>query len=232
VGAAVLVLMAAAAAILSANATLTQNPGAWTGFRAAAGLRPYLGGATFWPRWAAALGGLAGGGGLFVATLACIRDRQGDGSAWAEVRRALAVSAAGLAVLLAGGMWAGLALSPAEVRAAVLSGPESVFAWAAMAAVAVALLLVLVALARPALWNLMPACGLVFLGALALAAARDTARRAALALGDCYHLSDVPVHPQWTSLGLFAAVFVLGLALVAYLVRMARQSAAGSGRVL
>ena len=41
------------------------------------------------------------------------------------------------------------------------------------------------------------------------------------ALADHFRLADVPVHAQWSSFALFAIVFAVGLALIAYIVKLA-----------
>ena len=67
--------------------------------------------------------------------------------------------------------------------------------------------------------SLLVPCATFFAGLFATAAFRDTLRRAALA--ETFKLSTVPVHAQWDSFVLFAVVFVAGLGVVAYLVKLA-----------
>ena len=217
VGAAILLLLAVSAMILSANATLAQSPQAWQAFRAKGGVAPYLGDATFWPRWLMALSALFAGGGLFVA----IFTRLGAGDAPAarpHVARALHVAVAGLLGMIAFGLWGATRL-PEPAHAALLSGAESPFTYAAAAALALCLIVTAAARLTPSPPRLLLAAAAFLASLLALAAARDTLRRAALA--DHFRLADVPVHPQWTSFTLFAIVLVGGLALIAYIVRLA-----------
>ena len=107
----------------------------------------------------------------------------------------------------------------------MLGSAESVFAYAATAAFALALVLAVVAQRSASAMKLGLCAGVFFVGLLATVALRDALRR--IALAEHLKLSDVPVHSQWSSFVLFAIVFVLGLALVAWMVRAAYRPAPG-----
>ena len=224
VGLAVLVLLAVSAVILTANATLAQSPWAWEGFRAAGGVKPYHGDPAFLPRWLAALSVLLAGGGLFVGIFPRIAAAVSDAepSQPSGGADALGVSLVGLVGAIAFGIWGLLAL-PSAQRAAVLTSFESVFTYLAAAGLVATGVLALRARQAPSIKNLLPPGLTYFVSLLAIAFARDTLRRAAIA--DHFTLADVPVHAQWTSFTLFAVVFVLGLALMAYLVKLAYTTA-------
>ena len=57
---------------------------------------------------------------------------------------------------------------------------------------------------------------------------RDTVRRQAVAAH--LKLSGIPVHAQWDSFSVFLIVFVIGLGIVAYFVKLARTSQSETGR--
>jgi phage shock protein PspC (stress-responsive transcriptional regulator) len=218
IGIIVLVLMAASAKILSANATLTQSPDAWQALRAAGGLRPYLRDATFWPRWSMAVCFLLAGGGLFVAIFARVRSRAEEAAIRPEIRRTLTVSLVGFVSAAAAGLWGGAVL-PAAQRGALLASAESVFTYAAVAALAGSLALVVRARRSASLRALLLPAATFFVTLLSLAFARDAARRAALA--DYFNLAAAPVHSQWGSFALFAGIFLAGLGVIAYVVYLA-----------
>jgi hypothetical protein len=210
-------LMALVAVILSANATLTQNPGDWESVRSTSAAVPYMKGPTFAARWTFAMFALIAGGGLFVA--AFTRGFAGkDDSARPTIARSVLIGLAGLVGMLACGLWGSFSM-PEAVRKAVLGGPEAAFAYAAAAAVALTGVLAVLAWRNSSLRNLVLPCVTFFVALLSCAFLRDTMRRAALA--EHFDLSAVPVHSQWTSFGLFAVIFVAGLGLIAYLIRLA-----------
>ena len=218
VGLLVLALMALAAVILSANATLLQDPGVWQAFRAGRGVVPYLGDATFWPRWTFALFALVAGGGLFVSLLLRIWAALYRQAPPSQIASGLVAALLGLIGMLACGLWGSLAL-PAETRSALLTGAESIFLYAAILALVASAALAFLAKRSPSLAALAWPALTFFVGLMAVAALRDTIRRKALAAH--FSLSTVAVHSQWSSFVLFAVIFVLGLALVAYMVRAA-----------
>ena len=57
---------------------------------------------------------------------------------------------------------------------------------------------------------------------LGIAAGRDAIRRAALSPG--FDLSAVPVHAQWDAFVLWAAIFVAGLGVCAYMIALSVRS--------
>ena len=217
-GVLVLLLMAGSAVILSANATLMQNPGDWQGFRAMSGVVPYLGDATFLPRWSFAIFALISGGGLFVAIFMSIWARLYREPAGAEIRNALAFAGVGLIGVLACGLWGCLSLAQ-STREAILSGPESIFPHAAAVAFAASFGLAIIARRSPSLRNLILPCVTFFVGLLSTAAVRDTMRR--IALAEHLDLTAIPVYSQWGSFALFAVLLVLGLGLIMYMAKLA-----------
>ena len=219
VGVLVLLLMAGSAVILSANATLMQNPGDWQGFRAMSGVVPYLGDATFLPRWSLAIFALISGGGLFVAIFMRIwASLYREPSGGVEIRNALTFTLVGLIGVLACGFWGCLSL-PQSTRDTLLSGPESIFPYAAAVAFAASFALALVARRSHSLRNLILPCVTFFVALLCTAAVRDTMRR--IALAEHFDLTAIPVNSQWGSFVLFAVLLVLGLGIVAYMVKLA-----------
>ncbi len=221
IGLVVLLLLAGSALILSSNATLTQNPQAWDTFRSKMGMVPYLADATFWPRWMFAILALLAGGGLFVTIYRRIQLGKQNEPSRQEISISLMISLAALVGLLLCGFWASRSL-PEAIRSTLFESAESIFAYAATAAFLIALILVFIARRAVSLPKLILAGGVFFLGLSAIAALRDTLRR--IALADHLSLSKLPVHPQWDSFALFAVVFVLGLALVAYLVSISYRT--------
>lgn len=86
---------------------------------------------------------------------------------------------------------------PVTTGEELLAGPEAAFAYAVVACLIVSVLLTVGALKTPSLAWLVTPAGAFFLALLAIAAARDTIRRAALA--PVFDLSAVPVNAQWDS---------------------------------
>jgi hypothetical protein len=232
-------LMGLAAMILVANATLAQTPQAWRAFAAFGGVRPYLGDPAFWPRWTLAAASMLAGGGLFLAiwrqATTSVNNSDVAGNAnnapnandagaprVSSVRRPALAGLLGLAGMLGAAVWAARAL-PVEMLRALLRGPEYAFAaYAVVAAIAVAIVLSVLAARKPSLSRLVPAACAAFIALLAIAAARDAVRRAALSCA--FDLSAVPVHAQWDSFALWAVVFTGGLALAAYMIALTVRS--------
>jgi hypothetical protein len=213
IGLLILLLLAGSALILSSNATLTQSPQAWDAFRANKGIVPYLGDATLLPRWAFAMFALLGGGGLFIAIYSSLL---GDGTANRTISRAMSVSIIGLAGILISGFWASRSL-PQATHASLLDSGESVFAYATAALFVLALAVMLSCLFKRSTLKMVLSAVLLFLGLLTTAALRDTLRR--IALSEHVNLAALPVWSQWGSFAAFLVFFVLGLLLVAYIVK-------------
>jgi len=207
-------LMGMAAVILVANATLTQTPQAWRAFSANGGTKPYLADPAFWPRWSMAAAALLAGGGLFLAIW---RRAKSQGS----VRSATAAAIVGMLAMLGVAAWIAKSL-PAGVAEKLSAGPESIFAYAVMVAVAAAIVLAVLSLRTRSLAVLSLSGLALFVGLLATAAARDTIRRAALSPG--FDVAAVAVHPQWDTFVVWAGVFVAGLGLCAYMIALTVRS--------
>lgn len=233
-----LVLMALAAVILVANATLTQTPRAWRAFAAFGAVRPYMGDPAFWARWTLAAATMFAGGGLFLAIWrqATASGKNATNATKAtsgkdvtsiknagdprvsSIRRPAVAGLLGLVAMLGAAVWVAWA-QPVEMLRALLAGPEYAFlAYVVISAIAVAILLSILAVRRPSLSRLVSAAGATFIALLAIAAVRDTIRRAALS--GAFDLSAVPVHAQWDSFALWAVVFIAGLALAAYMIAL------------
>jgi hypothetical protein len=197
------VLAVVAGTILIANATLTQTPEAWEQLRPRQGSALYMGDKTFAMRLALAVSALAAGGGIFVGALSRIRLKDNADALALGVRAGTLVSRVGFLGITAVGAWA------------LLAGSGTIFA----------LLLGGVGLLGAALvWAgkqkglfLLPA-GVLFVGLLAIAVIRQVVREAALAK---YMTADVPVHAQWDSFTAFLVVFVIGLGVIGYLIKLA-----------
>jgi len=255
-----LVLMALAAVILVANATLTQTPRAWRAFAAFGAVRPYMGDPAFWARWTLAAATMFAGGGLFLAiwrqATASGKNAMNATNAMNEenatkatngksatnainaanaanatnagdprvssIRRPAVAGLLGLVAMLGAAVrvaWA----QPVEMLRALLAGPEYAFlAYVVISAIAVAIVLSILAVRRPSLSRLVSAAGATFIALLAIAAVRDTIRRAALS--PAFDLLAVPVHAQWDSFALWAVVFLAGLAIAAYMIALTVRS--------
>ena len=218
VGLVVLGLMSLVAVILAGNGTLLQNPAAWQGFRANMGLAPYMGDTTFAARWVFALSALIAGGGLFVAIFMRLAAKLYGETPGREVPKALVVSALGLIAMLAAGLWGSFSL-PSHVSEGLSGNIESVFAYVAAGALAATVVLVFLVRKSTSVGALALPGLTFFVSLFSIAALRDTLRR--LALAEHFKLSAVTVNSQWESFFLFAVIFVLGLALVAYMVYLA-----------
>ncbi len=216
VGILILLLLAGSALILSSNATLTQNPQVWETFRANKGIVPYLGDATLLPRWTFAIFALLGGGGLFVAIYSLLQSGTKNETAGREISKAVLVSVVGMAGILIAGFWASRSL-PQAARSNLFGSGESVFVYIAAASFALAFVLTLSSWFDKSVLKLGFSAVLFFLGLLATAALRDTLRR--IALDKQLNLTEITVHSQWDSFALFLVIFILGLVLVAYIVK-------------
>lgn len=226
VPAVVLVVFVKSALILSSNATLTQSPDAWAAVWAKGMNRLYAGAPSLVPRLLFALSGLVASGGLVVAILSRAGLLyQGDAAAKGQAT-GLSIALPALVVQLVSGI-ALLIFLPGVQRSAVLAGGfEAVFGYLAILAFLGAAALTWLARGADALGKVVLP-GLAYFVALFMAAfARDTARRAAIA--PHFKLSTVPVHPEWLNLGLFLVIFVAGLGVIAYLIKLARTPAAAS----
>ena len=222
------VVFAAAAIILAANATLTQSPDAWPAMRASGGFAPYLGDATLHPRVCLALLAFLAGGGLFAAGYAQVRLAGQPQSAGPEVSRHLTISLLAMVGLLACGLWAAISL-PSDLRDTLSRDWESLWVYLALLAFAAAAVLTVRARLAPSRGKVMWAGLAFFAGLLAMGGVRDLLRR--LALARHYVLADVPVrHAQWDSFGLFAIVFLLGLGVIAWLVKLATSASYAPNR--
>ncbi len=219
-----LILMGLAAVILVANATLAQTPQVWRAFAAFGSVRPYMGDPAFWARWTLAASTMLAGGGLFLAIWrqAAASGNNAGAARVSAIRRPAEAALLGLAAMLGAAVWTALA-QPLDMSRALLAGPEyAIVAYAVIAAIAMAILLSILAVRKPTLSRLIPAAVVMFVALLAIAAARDTIRRAALS--PAFDLSAVPVHAQWDSFALWAVVFVAGLALSAYIIVLTIRS--------
>ncbi|MFW6108591.1 MAG: hypothetical protein ACOC8D_02140, partial [bacterium] len=219
--AAALVLFVKAATILSSNATLTQSPEAWEGLWARGMNALYMGAPTLVPRLLFALSGFLAGGGLVVAVLSQAGLLYGGAASARGKRRGLAVAVPALLAQVLLGVLLLIALPPAQRRAVLAGGAESAFAYVAALAFVATAVFAWRARATESLGRVICPAVLFFVGLLGVALARDTARCAALA--PYYDLSAVPMpHPEWLNLGLFLVVFLAGLGVIAYLVKLAR----------
>lgn len=216
VGLLVMLLMAATAKILSANGTLMQSPQVWESFAAAQGMKPYMGDSTYWARWIFALFALVSGGGLFLALYDLVRlNKKGLGSI-NNILQSVKISIVGLAGILVTGFLASRAL-PEQIRSSLLSSAESVFVITTMITFALSLVLAIAACVKFSSKKLILAALMYFMGLFSTAALRDTLRR--IALADYFNLSEIAVHPQWSSFILFLLIFVAGLGLIAWIVK-------------
>lgn len=215
-----LALMALAAIILVANATLTQTPQAWREIAKSGGTQVYTADPAFWARWATALAALLAGGGLFLGIFRKIAGR-GDESAVGSVRSPLVASVVGMIALAACALWVVQSL-PAEIARAVTGSAEAVFAYGALAALGGAIVLAALSAARRSLLLMSLTGAALLVALLGVAAVRDTIRRAALSPG--FDLSAVPIHAQWDAFALWAVVFVAGLGLCAYMIILTIRS--------
>ena len=223
----VLILMAASALILSAMATLTQNPQDWDQFRACGGGVPYLADATFLPRWLLALCALLAGGSLFAAIYERSYLSAGKEEKPQRISKLLLVSGLAVIGILLCGFW-GSRVLPQQTRDALFGGGESVFAYAALVLFHVTMVVAFAAGRRASPGKMIVAAVAFFLALFSTAALRDTLRR--IALADYHSPSNMTVHAQWSSFVLFAVIFVLGLGVVAYVVSIAyRQKLSAAG---
>lgn len=224
---AVLALAVLAAHILSSNATLTQSPEAWDGFRERGMNRLYLGDGTFVPRVLFALAGFVAGGGLLVAVMsqAGLLYQQEAGPQGAAIGLGMAIPA--LIAQLVFGIALFVSL-PSEQRGAVLAGgAESVFFYVSVLAFAATLPLAVMARGAQALRPVLLPAVTYFVGLFGLAFARDTARRAAIA--PVFKLADVKVHAQWGNFVLFLVFFLGALGVIAWLVKLAHAKEPSAG---
>ncbi len=216
VGILILLLLAGSALILSANATLTQSPQVWEAFRAYKGIAPYLGDTTLLPRWTFAIFALLGGGGLFVSIYSLLQCDTENETHDRTISRTVLISIIGMAGIVICGFWASRSL-PEAIRSSLFSSGESVFAYAAAASFVLAFVLTLSSWFKKSVLKLGLSAVLFFLGLLATAALRDTLRR--ISLGKQLSLTEITVHSQWGSFVLFVVIFILGLALISYIVK-------------
>ena len=205
--------------ILSANATLMETPSAWQSMRTPfQGVRLYHGDKTLLPRVILALTGLLALGGMFYTLVPRLKKGMSD----AALNHGFTYGFTATVVALVGYGGSALALLftlPAEIRTALTSGSgESLIFYAC--AVVFVLALVAAVLARKG-QNMKVAIGtlvLFFVHLFALAGVRDFVRR--MKIASFHKLSDMPVNPQWDSFLLWVVIFVAGLAVVGYMVKL------------
>ena len=213
----ILILMALSALILSSMATLTQNPQDWEQFRAHSGGVPYLADATLLPRWLLALCALLAGGSLFAAIYERMYLSAGKEETQQRMSKLLLVSALSVVGVLLCGLWGSLMLSE-QARETLSGSGESIFGYAALVLFHVAMVVAFAASRRASPAKMIVAAIAFFLALFSTAALRDTVRR--IALADYHSPLRMTVHAQWSSFVLFAIIFVLGLGVVAYAVRI------------
>jgi len=197
-------LAVVAGTILIANATLTQSPEAWEQLRPRQGSVLYMGDKTFALRLLLAVSALAAGGGIYVGALSRIRLKDDADAAALGVRAGTLVSRVGFLGITAIGAWVMLA-GTGTIFALVLGGVGLLGAGLVWAGKQKGLFL-------------LPT-GVLFVGLLAIATIRQAVRDAALA--DYVKLADLPVRAQWDSFSAFLIVFVVGLGVIAYLIKLA-----------
>ena len=201
---AAVVLAVVAGTILIANATLTQTPEAWEQLRPRQGFALYMGDKTFALRLALAVSALGAGGGIFVGAVSRIRLKDHADALALGVRAGTLVSRIGFLGITAVGAWV------------VLAGDGRIFA---LVLGAVGLLGAGLVWAGKQKGTFLLPAGVLFVGLLAIATIRQAVRDAALA--KYVTLADIPVHAQWDSFSAFLVVFVVGLGVIAYLIKLA-----------
>jgi hypothetical protein len=217
--AAALAIFILLAAILVSITVLSQNPEAWQGMYRWGGAAFYADGAAFRARLALALCGLLTAGGLFVALLGKLHllyDAEAEQLAVSQGLRLASVAI--LAQLVAGA--AVLAILPENQRQAVAGGGEAAYFYVAVAAGLATAVLAGLARRRPTRMKVVLAGLAYFIGLVALALARDVARQAAVA--PVFRVPDIAVNPQWGPFAVFLAFLVGGVAVLVWLVRLAR----------
>jgi len=210
------------ATVLSSNATLMQTPEAWGKIWAAGGNRLYLGDRTLLPRLLFAFSGFVAGGGLFLAIFGqadWARDEEASRTASAmglRIAAPMIVVQMVFCIVL-------LALLPSEQRTAALSGLGLALHVICDVSFVAAAVLAFRARSTPNLSQVVLPAAAFFVGLFALAGLRDIVRQRAIA--PHFKLSTMPVDSQWDSFALFLAVFLVGLGLVALLIRLSRTPA-------
>jgi mono/diheme cytochrome c family protein len=212
-------LFVATATILGSNALLSQSPGEWLRIHHAAGGGALFMDATFPARWGLALAGLLAAGGLLVALVGRL-GVLGDAEASQIATRAGLRLASWTAPLAAAAAVALAIAQPQAVREAVAQGQG--LAWLVLAAGGLALTAALAWLARlrPTRLAVTAATAAALVTLLATALLRDVARQAAIAPVET--LSGAVLRPQWGPFAMFLVAFVIGVAVVAWLIRLAR----------
>jgi len=213
-----LLVLAKAAVILSSNATLAQSPETWQAAWARGMNRLFTGDPALVPRVAFALSGFVATGGLIAAILAQTGLLPAAGR-----REGLGVALPLLGVQLVFWLWL-MASLPAAQRAQLMAteGGGALW-WAATIAFLAVIPAGVLAWRGGGLGAPLAVAGVQFAGLLAWALTRDALRRAALA--PVFSLSDVPAHPEWSSFAMFAVVFVAGLGVIGWLVKMSLPAA-------
>ncbi len=214
------------ALIYSSNMTLMIRPQVWSEMYRSdpLGVRLNTSDPTVWPRWLFMIAGGVCTSGVGLALLARLKS-WGDETArflrdWGV--RQLAV---GVVVQVVCGAWVVLA-QPSEVRAALGSHGFylcCMILWLVLATATVAAAVVSRA-RQPAAWLwTVVLSGLVFLGVLTTAVIRGGIRDLTL-LSHGMDIWDRQVHSNWLVTGAFLLLFVLGLAVVAWLVTVVARA--------
>jgi len=208
------------AAILVSITVLSQNPEAWQGMYRWGGAAFYADGAAFRARLALALCGLLTAGGLFVALLGKLHLLYDEQAEQLAVSQGLRLASVAILAQLAAGV-AVLVILPENQRHAVVSGGgEAAYFYVAVAAGVATAVLAALARRRPTRAKVVLAGLVYFIGLVALALARDVARQAAVA--PVFRVPDIAVNPQWGPFAVFLAFLVGGVAVLVWLVRLAR----------
>jgi hypothetical protein len=212
----VLAVFVIIAVVLVGNAMLTQSPRDWQAQYAHVGTALYLGGPAFAWRLLLALFALSAAGGTFLALMGGLR-LAGDGDANAFLARwGLSLAAAATVPVLIAAAGLAVAVFPAGASATWCFYP-AVGAMVAAGALG-RLARRAPSLVRSAVVTVSSLAGLVL-----LAVARDVLR--AEELSPFFRPHDVPVNAQYGPFVVFLVVFLAGLVVLAYLVKLARGPA-------
>ena len=205
--------------ILSSNATLMETPSAWQSMRLPfQGVKLYHGAKTLIPRMIMALAGLLALGGLFYALVPRLKTGVNEKALSGAFTRGMTVTTVAFVGYGCGAL-AFLYTLPTDVRTALTGGGgESLFLFLSAVVYFLALLVTMFALKGQKVKVAIASLVLFFLHLFALAGVRDFVRR--LKIASFHKLSDIPVNTQWDSFLLWLVIFVVGLAVVGYLVKL------------
>ncbi len=207
------------AVILSSNATLLETPTAWQSMRLPfQGVKLYHGDSTLLARLLMALTGMLSLGGLYYGLIPRLKSAISEEALAGALSRGLSIALPAAVVYGCANLLFLFSL-PEVIKKTLLAGSGEALLFYVTAIILIGAIVALFVAFKGGKSSIaIGGLVLFFLHLFSLAAVRDYIRR--LKIDEFFQVAKVPVNPQWDSFILWALVFVAGLAVVAYMVKL------------